>query len=292
MKHNVNLFFILNIATILLLFIITTMGIASFDPTNSYEITNQYKEVITMWGSGIYKHDSFFKAPIFIGTDLTILLLVIPLFTITFLNYKKKPTVEHTIQSFSVLCVLLYYSSSLAFGVTYNSLHLLYILLFSICFYSSGLLFLRLTRTSTPCHYTITFGMKLFLLIAGASLFIAWLPDIITSLIHHRSLALIETYTTEITYVIDMGIISPLMILTYYQLKQNHFIGYILFRMLLKLCMIVGIILPVQSIFQIKSNIEIPIPALITKLSIFVILALFAWYNERRLMQSTTYTND
>ena len=35
----------------------------------------------------------------------------------------------------------------------------------------------------------------------------AWLPDIIPTLIKDSPLALIEVYTTEPTYVLDMGII-------------------------------------------------------------------------------------
>lgn len=63
---------ILNLATIILLLITTACGIFSFDTTRSYEIINQYGDKIKMWGSGIYAHDSFFKAPIFIGSDFTI----------------------------------------------------------------------------------------------------------------------------------------------------------------------------------------------------------------------------
>ena len=57
--------------------------------------------------------------------------------------------------------------------------------------------------------------MKVFLVLSGFSLFVAWLPDSIQTLINDSPLALIEVYTTEPTYVLDMGIISPLMFITY-----------------------------------------------------------------------------
>ena len=99
--------------------------------------------------------------------------------------------------------------------------------------------------------------MKVFLLISGISLFVAWLPDIITSIVNKTSLDLIEVYTTEITYVLDMGVVSPLMFVTYYLLKHGNFIGYALLRMICKICMIIGIMLPVQSVFQILAGISI-----------------------------------
>lgn len=43
--------------------------------------------------------------------------------------------------------------------------------------------------------------MKAFLIVTGISLFVAWLPDIITSIKNGTSLDLIEVYTTEITYI-------------------------------------------------------------------------------------------
>lgn len=66
-----------NIIIILLLLVNTICGVASFDTTNSYEIVNQYGDTVRMWGSGIYSHDSYFMAPIFIGSDFTILLFIV-----------------------------------------------------------------------------------------------------------------------------------------------------------------------------------------------------------------------
>ena len=286
----------LYILLLLLTLIITICGIFSFDTSHSYNAINQYGETIKMWGAGIYTHDSYFKAPIFIGSDFTILIFVIPMAIFTFIKASKTPSIEHFIRSFGVFCPLLYYSASLAFGVTYNYLHLAYIVLFSLCFFGVWLMLVELhtlkVQRGIVCLYPFTKGMKVFLLISGISLFVAWLPDIITSIVNKTSLDSIEVYTTEITYVIDMGIISPLMFITYYQIKHGKFIGYVLVRMIFKIFMIVGIMLPIQSVFQILAGISIPIPALITKVLIFVLLAVFAAIFEYRLKRETQYAED
>lgn len=90
----------------------------------------------------------------------------------------------------------------------------------------------------------------------------------------------LEVYTTEITYVLDMGIISPLISITYYLIRKENFVGYILLCMIFKICMCIGIMLPTQTIFQLLAGFSIPIPALITKGLIFVVMALFATYFE------------
>ena len=280
----------------ILLGVITVCGICSFQTGHSYQVINQYGENVRIWGAGIYAHDSYFKAPIFIGSDFTILLVVVPLMIIAFCKLKSKPTLESYVQYFSISSLLLYYSASLAFGVTYNRLHLAYMALFGGCFFLTGLLFARLygiyCRRQELCTFLIPKGLKVFLIVAGISLFVAWLPDIISSLVRGSSLDLIEVYTTETTYVLDMGIISPLMFLTLYLVNKNDFVGYILLRMLLKICAVIGIMLPLQAAAQMLADISIPFPALITKVMIFVLLACFAVFFEYRLKHSTKWRGE
>ncbi|MCC0684591.1 hypothetical protein KGF39_09480 [Clostridioides sp. ZZV14-6345] len=293
MNNTKPIFKVLDILIILLLLIVTIAGIYSFNTSHSYEFVNQYGDSIQMWGAGIYAHDSYFKAPIFIGSDVTIILFVVPLSIVTFLRTWKEESVENYIRSFGMVSMLLYYSSSIAFGVTYNSLHLVYITLFGVCFFSTCMLLAKLhtfgIRQEKVCSYHFTKGMKVFLLVAGVSLFVAWLPDIIMSITSGTSLELIEVYTTEITYVLDMGIISPLIFITYYLIRHEDFLGYVFLRMIFKICICIGVMLPIQTIFQLLAGISIPIPALITKCFIFVVMSIFATYFEYCIKRKTQY---
>ena len=278
---------VLNKVIILLVLVVTVTGILSFDPGQSYYAMNQYGETIRIWGSGIYAHDSFFKAPIQIGTDITVLFVVVPLTLYSFAKFRKEQSMERYIQNFGYISVLLYYSSCLAFGVTYNRLHLVYILLFSACLFSVNVLLAFFYKTENEENIGVnsffTKGMKVFLILSGFSLLVSWLPDSISTLIKDSPLALIEVYTTEPTHVLDMGIISPLLFITYYLCKKEKFIGYVLFRMILIVCQIIGIMLTLQTVFQILAGIELPIPVLITKDFTFIILAAFALYFDRKL---------
>lgn len=296
MNDTKQIFNILNGLILLLLLIVTICGLCSFNATCSYEIVNQYGENIRIWGAGIYAHDSYFKAPIFIGSDLTVLICIVPLAIVNFFRIKKVSAIEYNIRMLGILSLLLYYSASQCFGVTYNSLHLVYIMLFGILLFSTSRIFMKLhtvgIQKQKVCSFHFTIGMKIFLLIAGIALVIAWLPDIITSIISGTSLELIEVYTTEITYVLDMGIISPFIFITYYLAKHEYFIGYALLRMIFRVCMGVGIMLPVQTFFQLAVEISIPMPALITKVFIFTLLAVFAIFFDYRLKNGTDYVEE
>ncbi|SDE88540.1 hypothetical protein SAMN04488542_10392 [Fontibacillus panacisegetis] len=275
---------LLIVSCIVLLIIVTMSGVFSFSTEKGYYVTNQYGDSIKIFGNGIYKYDSFFKAPIFIGSDATMLILVVPLLTISFIQNIKKRTITTKLKLTALMGTVLYYATSIAFGVTYNSFHLLYIALFGCSFFA----FICLVRgidekKLRDIHTSIlpTKGISIFLVCSGIALFVAWLPDIISSLLNHRSLELIEVYTTEITYVLDIGIISPLMLLCLYLLKRKNGLGDIILTVLLRLCSIIGIMLPIQTLFQLLAGIELPVPVLISKMGIFVVLACFAVYFER-----------
>ena len=89
--------------------------------------------------------------------------------------------------------------------------------------------------------------------------------------------------------MLDMGIISPLMFIAFFLVRKGSFIGYVLLRMILRVCIYIGIILPMQTVFQLLAGVDLPIPALITKVGIFVALAFFAALFEHRLKKGTEF---
>lgn len=277
------------ICIILLLMITTLAGLHSFEITKSYLVTNQYGDKVKIFGNGIYAHDSYFKAPIFIGTDCTMFFLVVPMLIVALIGEIKKRTIKSRLFLTSVIGAVLYYSASISFGVTYNSLQLVYIALFSSSLFALIVLVKSISTDELRKKSKWTLpskGVTIFLVLSGISVFVAWLPDIITSLVTGKSLSLIEIYTTEITYVLDMGIISPLMFICLFLLKKKDGLGDIALAIILTTCGIIGVMLPIQTLFQTLAGIEISLPALITKVGSFIILAIFAMLFNIKLYKS------
>lgn len=289
MKKRLKGIDILVICIIILLIVITTAGLCSFGTDKGYMITNLYGDNVKIFGNGIYAHDSFLKALGNIGSDFTILFLVVPMMAIALIREIKKRTIKSKLFLASVMATVLYYAASIVFGVTYNSLHLIYIALFSGSLFALIILIKsintvelrKMQKWIIPSR-----GLNVFLIISGVALFVAWLPDIITSLMSGKSLALIEIYTTEITYVLDMGIISPMIFICLFLLKKKDGLGDILLTMILKMCGIIGVMISVATLFQTLGGIEIPVPALITKIGIFIVLAAFAAYFDIKLFRN------
>lgn len=293
-RYNLSIIDILVILQIILLIIITVIGVSSFSSTSGYDFTNQYGDIVKIFGSGIYQYDSFFKAPIFIGSDFTMLIIVVPLFVFTYFRYRKHGNLKNILFLTSIVGTILYYATSIVFGVTYNILHLVYISLFSISLFLFIKLLLDLDLKSLQESLIIdlpTRGISVFLVITGLALNIAWLPDILSAILSGNSLSLIEVYTTEITYVLDIGIISPLAFISLYLLRNKNGLGVVILSVLLMTCAIIGIVLPMQTVFQTLAGIDIPLGQLIIKVIIFIVLAMFAFYFLNKLFNSIDLEN-
>ncbi|MES2766982.1 MAG: hypothetical protein V4642_13995 [Bacteroidota bacterium] len=258
-----------------------------------YDFKNQYGDIVRIYGSGLYANDSFFRAPIFRGTDFTVFFIACPLLFVALLLDVFKNTLKTRLLLTSLIGCVLYYATSITFGVMYNFLHLLYIALFSLSFYgfTAAITSIDDAFLKESISESMRFkGVTVFLVFTGIALLLAWLPDIITALQAGRPLLLIETYTTEITYALDMGIIAPLCFICVYFLKRRQAIGYVLLDILLTLCIIIGVMLPVQTIFQMNAGIELPLPVLLTKVASFCLLAAFAVYFKIQLFRNINDT--
>lgn len=275
---------IIVIFIIILSAIITSLGLFYTTNGRPYNVLNQYGDIVKIYGDGIYKHDSFFMATIFKGTDFTILFIAIPLLIFALFWDIKKQNIKSSLFLISILSIFTYYSISISFGVTYNILHLLYIALFGLCFFGFIYGIYNIQKNAKIVFdNNINFetkGLNSFLVVAGVSLFAAWMPDIVISLNNKKPLILIEVYTTQITYVLDMGIISPACFICLYLLKKQNNFGIILLGILLTLFSFVGIMVPIQTIFQSYYGITLPLKEFITKVGIFIVLAIVSIYYD------------
>jgi len=288
MKIRIKTSDILICSVILLLLLITVSGVLSFNTSHAFTVINSYGHEVKLFGYGIYAYDSYFRAPIFIGSDLMMLCVSVPLLTGALVFDIRNRSSLSRIILIGLLGTVLYYAASISFGITYNVLVLAYIALFSLSLIALIIAVrafdLRSIKVQVS-HLYPSRGISAFLIVSAIALFVAWLPDILPTLINQTTLPLIEVYTTEITYVLDMGLISPLMVITLILLKQKDALGIILLEGMLMLCTIIGLMLPVQTMYQLMAGIEIPVPVLIIKVGLFVILAGFAIGLNIKLLQ-------
>lgn len=270
----------LAIITIVLLVITSVCGILSLNFNHSYEFINQYGQSVLMYGYGIYAYDTYFQAPISIGTDICILLVLVPLFLYTYINYLKKGDKVSKLKLISVYSVAFYYAASIVFGLTYNRLFLVYVALFACSLFG---MFTHIHNINLKSVIKASKGLKIFLITSGIALIVAWIPDIIPTIINGTTLKFIGVYTTCITYILDMGIIAPLCFICIFFLEKKNSLGMIVEASILKLCIFVGFLMFPQMICQMLSGCDLEVPVLITKSFSFILLGGFALYYNRKM---------
>lgn len=279
------------ITTLIIALGILISGVGVFFVTDGhpYTVVNQFGDTVRMYGNGLYAHDSYLYATIFRGTDFSILFIAIPLLITALILDMRRNTLSSRLFLSSAICIFTYYSASITFGTVYNRLHLAYILFFSASLFGLILSFVSLDTKqlmATKLAQLPYKGLYVFLTLCGLAVIVAWLPDIINSILSGRPPVSVEIYTTSVTNVLDIGVIGPAILLTILLIRKGSEIGYALVPMLLTLCAFVGTMVLCQTIFQVYSNVDLPLQVLVTQAASFVMLALFALYFDVRFFKT------
>lgn len=252
-----------------------------------FSFTTLHGQVVQMNGQGLYAFDTYFKAPILRGTDALTLFFCVPLLVVAIVLYRRG-SLRGGLLLVGVLGYLLYIAASIVLGAAYNNLFLLYVALFSACLFAFILAFTAIDVQALAARMKSGvphLGIAILMFFSGAALLFAWLSDIIPALLQGVVPA-IDSYTTEVTYAIDLGIIAPLAFLTGVLILRRAPISYLLSALMLEVLTIVGLMVSLQTVFQLQAGIALTPPQIIGKAASFMLLALFAIWLTVRLYQS------
>ncbi|TCT15600.1 hypothetical protein EDC18_103308 [Natranaerovirga pectinivora] len=266
---------------VILTLVIAGIGIFYSTGGERFIVENIYGESVEIFGDGIYKYNSVLAAGANKGTDF-IMIIVALLFA--FVTIIRKKAAKYRYLHVGLLSGLLYYSLCLVFGVTFNELFLIYVLLFSCALFAMIFLLSELINEdnlSEELKKESLIGTAIFIIICAFSVLV-WLPYIIPALIAGQSF---EIYTTEPTFVIDFGIILPVFLGCGIGILRKESLGYKLAPIPLTLMPIIGFVVIGQSIFQTAMGIDIPIKELIGLVISFIVLGAVAIYLNRRFLK-------
>jgi hypothetical protein len=256
------------------------------DAGRPFAFTTLHGQTIQIYGQGLYRYDTFFKAPINRGTDAATLLAGLPLLVLATLSYRRG-SLRGGVLLTGVLAYFLYNSASLAFGVAYNPLFLVYIAYFSASLFAFVLAFTSIDLRALSTHISPRLpyrGIAAFVFVAGLTVFV-WLIDIIGGLAQGQAPPGLASYTTEITSAIDLGIIAPTAFLTSILLLRRAPLGYLLACIILVLLAIIGMVVVAQTVAQTLAGITLSTGEYVGKVGTFVIMSLIAIWLAVRLLR-------
>ena len=247
-------------------------------------VQNIYGQEVILFGNGIYANDSLIKVAATKGTDIAIIIVCIGivLMVSVFRSKKFSPFLQC-----GLLSIVLYSSTCLIMGVSFNRLFLLYLIQFGSALFAFVLSMTEIIKSdnfNNVIYQKRLKGTGVFMIIGGCSVLI-WLTIILPSIITGQPIETIEVYTTEPTFALDLAIILPASVFCGFALLRKQIIGYKIAPVLLTLLSGVGICVIFQTIVQTSLGIVLPIGQLLGMVMSFVILGTIAVVLNVRLLK-------
>ena len=191
--------------------IATSYAIYSNQGPGEYEYQSIFGETVSIYGKGLYKHDSVSMAAQAIAQDYVTLFLGVPLLVFSLYLSRKGRLKGHLLLT-GTLGYFLYTYASYSFLSMYNPMFLVYVILMSASFFAFTLAMMSFEIAKLPLFFKEKLPVKLiggFLLFASFVFGMMWLAKIVQPFINHSPTEGIEHYTTLVIQALDLGFVVP-----------------------------------------------------------------------------------
>ncbi len=274
------------ISVAIIAIICSLLGLFYSTGGKQFVVNNIYGQQIELYGNGIYKNDSLLKVGSTRGTDIAIIFVATFLLIISI--YKKNSNKYKLIQG-GLLVSILYNTSCLIFGVTFNKLFLIYLPLFSLSLFSLILLLNNIFKSDiyqNAIYNKKLSGISAFIILSGCSV-LQWLFFIIPAIITNKPLENIDIYTTEPTFILDLAIVLPISIWCSISLLKQKIIAYKFAPIFLTFISVVGLCVIGQTIIQMRMGLVLSLAQAIFLVGIFIILGLISLFLNKKILKYT-----
>jgi hypothetical protein len=245
---------------------------------SSFSFTTLRGETVQMYGRGLYRYDTLFTGAAFRGTDALTLLVGIPLLLFSTFLYRRG-SLRGGLLLMGTLVYFLYVYASLALAAAYNNLLLIYIALFSAGFFAVVRAFTVFDLQTLAADFSNNMprrGPAIFMFASGLVTLGVWLGPLLSALFQNQPPALLGSYTTKVTDVLDLGLITPATFVAGVLILRREAWGYLIACSLLILEIMLTPMIVAQSISQIWVEIAFTPGEIIGPIIGFVTLGIFA----------------
>jgi hypothetical protein len=235
-------------------------------------------QTVALFGHGIYRFDTLFIGAGNHGTDATTLLLGIPALAVTTLLYRRG-SLRGALVHVGILAYFLYVYLTYAVGVAYNELFLVYVAIFSASFFAFVLAMLSFDLEALAGRLSPTVsrrGPAAFMFFAALLTTFVWLEPIVTGLTSGAAPVLLDSYSTFVTYALDLAVITPTLVLSGYLILRRQTLGYLLTFPTLVILIMLFPAISAQTAFQVTAGVQFTTPEIVGPIGGFLVASLGA----------------
>jgi hypothetical protein len=255
-KRTISLLVIL--ITILSIFA-SSYAIVSNQGPGEYEYRSIFGEKVSIYGKGLYSHDSVSMAAQAIAQDYVTLFLGVPLLLLSFYMYRKG-FLKGSLLLTGTLGYFLYTYASYSFLSMYNSMFLTYVALMSASFFAFILMMMSYDVEKLPLFFTKKMPVKFlggFLLFGSFVFGMMWTGKLGLPLLNNTPPADLQHYTTFVIQALDLGFVVPTGLLAGILLIMRKPFGYLLAPVIIIKEITLLTALTAMILLQLKAGVEI-----------------------------------
>lgn len=242
-------------------------GIGLFwqDGGSSSSFTTLHGQTVRLFGQGLYHYDTVATAAQEKAQDVVTLFLGIPLLATSLFLYLRGSLRGHLLLA-GTLGYFLYTYASMAFNTAYNALFLVYVALFSASLFAFVLALASIDMQALPGHLSPHLPRRSiagFLFAVGLFLLLMWLGLIVPPLTEGRAPQGLESTTTLVIQVLDLGVIVPVAVLAGALLLRRVPLGYLLASIVLVKSVTLGTAVSAMVVGQLLAGVQLPISQIV-----------------------------
>ena len=268
---SILVFFISNLSIVA-----TSYAIFSNQGPGGYQYKSIFGETVSVYGKGLYKHDSVAMAVQAIAQDYVTLFFGVPLLILSLYLFRKGLLKGHLLLT-GTLGYFLYTYASYSFLSMFNSFFLIYVLLMSASFFAFTLAMMSFEVAKLPQSFNEKLPVNLiggFLLFASFVFGLMWLGKIVQPLINHTPVIGIDHYTTLVIQALDLGFVVPVGFVSGLLLIKRKPFGYLLGPVIIIKDITLLTALSAMVFLQIQAGVKVSLAVVI----LVLLLNIFAIY--------------
>jgi hypothetical protein len=276
MKYKNTISLLVIIVAILSIFS-TSYAIFSNQGPGEYEYKSIYGESVSIYGKGLYEHDSVSMAAQAIAQDYVTLFLGVPLLLLSFYLYRRG-LLKGSLLLTGTLGYFLYTYASYSFLSMYNQLFLIYVALMSASFFAFTLMMMSFEIENLPIFFSEKMPVKFlggFLLFVSFVFGMMWTGKLGFPLMNNTPPpADLQHYTTFVIQALDLGFVVPVGLVAGVLLMMRKPFGYLLAPVIIIKEITLLTAMTAMVFLQLKAGVEIG-SLLVWSIILFNLLVIF-----------------
>ena len=260
-------------------------------PDGPETFTTVRGDVIEMYGNGLYRHDSLFTGAAYKGQDAVTLLLGVPLLGLSLWLYRRGSW-RGGLLLVGTLAYFLYVYATMALSAAFNELFPVYVALLSASLFAFVTALASVNRESLQARMSADMprrGPALFMLASGVVTLGVWLMMVMDALTGHTA-ATLQSSTTMVTHVLDIGVITPAAILAGIWIWRRRALGILAAMSLLVVEIMLTPLILAQTLFQLSAGISFTTAEIVGPISGFVLISLLAIWVTATILRDVAET--